>query len=333
MPKQTIFRVEKTHDFVTMHKGFLGRDDLSLKAKGLLAYILSLPDNCHISLAEIEKHHKDGRDSIHTTVKELIAAGYIMRMGQERDDNQRLGHANYIVHEVPAVNGFSVDGFPVDGFSVDGFPVDGEPEATSEQFQSASEATLADNGATVQQSLNSPGKDLIQDLQPGFKNNTGFKEKDYVVECTLKTGSPKRERPKRSSFKVPAEVMTDLVDSYKRLKGIELHGDEHLPVQQAMKSMLRDGNTPEQIKSLMEALSSATVEWAQGWTYLTVRRKLPEWRAGKLRLSENGKRGNALSSGVDYSAIIENMMMRRKNTSDRTDAVASRDAATDGEGP
>lgn len=150
---------------------------------------------------------------------------------------------------------------------------------------------------------------------------------------TINTGSPKRERPKRSSFSVPADVMTDLVDSYKRLKGIELHGDEHLPVQQAMKSMLRDGNTPEQIKSLMEALSSATVEWAQGWTYLTVRRKLPEWRAGKLRLSENGKRGNALSSGVDYSAIIENMMMRRKNTSDQNDAVASREAATDGEGP
>lgn len=122
---------------------------------------------------------------------------------------------------------------------------------------------------------------------------------------TTKTGSANADRPKRSAFKVPSETMTNLVDSYKRLKGVELHGDEHLPIQQAMKSMLMDGNTPEQIKSLMEALCAATVEWAQGWTYLTVRRKLPEWRAGKLKLSTNGKRGNALVSGVDYGTLLE----------------------------
>ena len=96
------------------------------------------------------------------------------------------------------------------------------------------------------------------------------------------------QKSRRASFKVDRETMTLLVNSYCELKGVKLNGDEYLPVQQAMKSMLMAGHTSEEIIGLMRAFAESTEEWAQSWTFRTVKMKLPEWKAGKLEL--NGQR-------------------------------------------
>ena len=56
---------------------FLEDKRLSWKAKGLMGYLLSLPDDTDISVELISKSCKDGKSSIKAGLKELIAAGYI----------------------------------------------------------------------------------------------------------------------------------------------------------------------------------------------------------------------------------------------------------------
>jgi hypothetical protein len=63
-----IFRVVKNKNFVVLDKGFLANENLSAKAKGILAYLLSLPDNWNLSISELTKHFKDGEKSIRSGV-------------------------------------------------------------------------------------------------------------------------------------------------------------------------------------------------------------------------------------------------------------------------
>ncbi|MCR3758906.1 DnaD domain protein [Clostridium felsineum] len=97
---QTVIRVEKRQSYVVMNKEALQNNNLSWKAKGLLAYLLSLPDNWQIYVDELSKHSRDGRDSTLTALKELIKARYIYRE-QIRGSNGKFGRYRYVVYESP----------------------------------------------------------------------------------------------------------------------------------------------------------------------------------------------------------------------------------------
>jgi hypothetical protein len=108
----SIYRIhkDKENPFVIINKEALNDTNLSWKAKGLLAYLLSLPDDWQIYESEIVKHAKDGIDSTRTAIKELIDAGYIERQ-RVRDEKGRLKGYEYNVYEAPIHIGFSKDGF------------------------------------------------------------------------------------------------------------------------------------------------------------------------------------------------------------------------------
>lgn len=78
---QTIFRVIKSAEnpFVMMDKRALSDPKLSYKAKGILAYLLSRPDNWTINVSDVVNHSPDGEFAVRTGIKELIAAGYVQR--------------------------------------------------------------------------------------------------------------------------------------------------------------------------------------------------------------------------------------------------------------
>ena len=73
---------------------------LSLKAKGLLSYMLSLPDDWDYSLKGLTVGCKDGLDSVRTAVLELEEHGYVVRT-QLRDENGRMSRSHYEVYEIP----------------------------------------------------------------------------------------------------------------------------------------------------------------------------------------------------------------------------------------
>ena len=96
----SVFRVNKDKDnpYVIINKQFLEDSKLSWKAKGLLSYLLSLPDDWQIYESELVKHSKDGRDSTKSAIKELIDNGYIERE-RKRDEKGMLKHYEYSVYE------------------------------------------------------------------------------------------------------------------------------------------------------------------------------------------------------------------------------------------
>jgi hypothetical protein len=73
---------------------------LSLKAKGLLSQILSLPENWDYTLAGLSRINRESVDAIRTAVQELERAGYITR-SRERKENGQLGGAEYVIREQP----------------------------------------------------------------------------------------------------------------------------------------------------------------------------------------------------------------------------------------
>lgn len=98
---KTIVRVSKRENpYVTLDKFFFNDERLSWKAKGLLGYLLSKPNDWKIILADLIKKATDGRDSIYTGLKELERAGYLERK-KKHNDLGRFDGYEYVIYERP----------------------------------------------------------------------------------------------------------------------------------------------------------------------------------------------------------------------------------------
>ena len=95
-----VFRVEKTRNYTVMSNHHLRDKSLSLKAKGLLSLMLSLPEDWDYTTKGLAYICKDGVDSICATVRELESAGYIVRT-RERHADGTLGGIEYTILEQP----------------------------------------------------------------------------------------------------------------------------------------------------------------------------------------------------------------------------------------
>lgn len=95
-----VFRIEKTRDYTVMSNHHLRNTDLSLKAKGLLSLMLSLPENWDYTMKGLARICKDGIDSISGGIRELEAHGYLIRE-RIRNENGQLGSIEYTILEQP----------------------------------------------------------------------------------------------------------------------------------------------------------------------------------------------------------------------------------------
>ena len=95
-----VFRVQKTQNYTIMSNHHLRNKALSLKAKGLLSLMLSLPEDWDYTTRGLASICKEGVDSVCATVRELEAAGYIIRR-RIRDKNGQMRGMEYTVLEQP----------------------------------------------------------------------------------------------------------------------------------------------------------------------------------------------------------------------------------------
>ena len=95
-----VFRIEKTRDYTVMSNYHLRDMSLSLKAKGLLSLMLSLPENWDYTMKGLARICKDGIDSISGGIRELEAHGYLVR-ARVRSANGQLGSIEYTILEQP----------------------------------------------------------------------------------------------------------------------------------------------------------------------------------------------------------------------------------------
>lgn len=122
-----VFRVKKTRDYTVMANHHLRNKALSLKAKGLLSLMLSLPDDWDYTLKGLARICRDGVDSIAAAVNELEEAGYIVRK-RVRDDKGRVRDMEYTILEHPKEDIPPKLDFPVQENPVQDNPVQEKPE-------------------------------------------------------------------------------------------------------------------------------------------------------------------------------------------------------------
>ena len=95
-----VFRIERTRDYTVMSNHHLRNGKLSLKAKGLLSMMLSLPEDWNYTTRGLAAICKEGVDAIGGALRELEAAGYIVRH-QLRDKQGRISDTEYVIYEQP----------------------------------------------------------------------------------------------------------------------------------------------------------------------------------------------------------------------------------------
>lgn len=95
-----VFRIERTRDYTVMSNHHLRNANLSLKAKGLLSMMLSLPEDWNYTTRGLAKICKEGVDAIGAALRELEATGYIVRH-KLRDRQGRISDTEYVIYEQP----------------------------------------------------------------------------------------------------------------------------------------------------------------------------------------------------------------------------------------
>ena len=123
-----VFRVEKNKGYTVMSNHHLRNKELTLKAKGLLSQMLSLPENWDYTLAGLSHINKESIDAIRTAVLELEKAGCIER-AQGRDEKGKMTAIAYTIYEQPQspVLNYSTSENPTelnkDGLNTDSIPI------------------------------------------------------------------------------------------------------------------------------------------------------------------------------------------------------------------
>jgi len=99
----TIKRAKRKTNFTMMSNTGLQDKNISFKAKGLLAYMLSLPDDWVFYQSELREHATDGETSVRSGLKELEQNGYLIKE-RKRDEDGKLRESNWVVHDEPLEN-------------------------------------------------------------------------------------------------------------------------------------------------------------------------------------------------------------------------------------
>lgn len=129
-----IKRSKRSDNFTIIDNEILQRSDITWKAKGILCYLLSLPDDWEVYKTELPNHSKDGYDSTVTGFNELVSKGYITERRARKEDGSFDG-MDYEVFDKPQILDLQVNkgksptrDFPESGSPESGFPNTGFPD-------------------------------------------------------------------------------------------------------------------------------------------------------------------------------------------------------------
>ncbi|WP_194745895.1 conserved phage C-terminal domain-containing protein [Staphylococcus chromogenes] len=188
------FRVYKeSGNFVTVHKDFIHDSNISWKAKGILLYLLSRPDDWQIYETELEQHSTDGLSGLKTGIKELEEIGYIQRK-RKRDKSGRLNGYEYLVYEQPHHIRFSNVGKTVNGKTNNGKTVNGKSHTTNNNRTNNdltnNNSTNNDGNILSPPSIAYPYRDVIDYLnqQTGKHYKSTTKKNQTVIRARSDEG-------------------------------------------------------------------------------------------------------------------------------------------------
>lgn len=108
----SVIRIEKNRNYTVIHNEFLRNKELSLKAKGLLAMCLSLPDDWNYNIRGLVSLCKESLTSVRSSLKELEEHGYVV-ITKLQDEKGRFTY-NYTIYEVPVTENTALDNQPLE---------------------------------------------------------------------------------------------------------------------------------------------------------------------------------------------------------------------------
>lgn len=155
---------KRVNPFVQIDKNMLSDKNISWKAKGILAYLLSKPDDWVTYAKDIEKQSTDGRDSVANGINELIGAGYMVRK-RVREKGRFKGY-EYSVYEYPESIANTENGFPVNGETGNGKTENGKPATTNND--------LSNNDFSNNDLTNINNNDSARETAFSFYEKNGF---------------------------------------------------------------------------------------------------------------------------------------------------------------
>ncbi|MGG2938121.1 DnaD domain protein [Bacillus pacificus] len=142
------FRVNKDKNYTTINNTGLKDTRLSWKAKGILAYILTLPDDWIFYMEEVTKHSKDGIASLKAGMKELKECGYVKRFPIKGEDG-KISKWEMIIYEVPQVEKPLVENQLVEKPSVENLPVENQPLLSTKELSTNKQNTNIQSSSSI----------------------------------------------------------------------------------------------------------------------------------------------------------------------------------------
>jgi hypothetical protein len=151
-----VFRVAKTKNYTVMSNHHLRDNTISLKAKGLLSLMLSLPEDWDYTLAGLSRINKESVEAVRTAVLELEKARYIVRR-QLRDSKGKMANTEYTIYELPQTPTPPKPENKATQPSC-GFPMTGKPTAETPMSENAAQQIkeLPTTDSTITDSQNTP---------------------------------------------------------------------------------------------------------------------------------------------------------------------------------
>jgi hypothetical protein len=191
---ETIHRLKnKTGNFTIVLNEVFSRSDLSAKAKGIYAYLMTLPDDWIIRKQELYTHFAEGRAALDTGFAELEAAGYV-RKGWLRDDHGHIMGAEYTVYESAEMNVSPNVDFPIAGNPIAGNQQLLKTDSTKDLVEPNTEnkfikngGSSSSNGAGLKKDQLTTTTTIIFNFQRECKQ-LGFPITEARARSVLKTG-------------------------------------------------------------------------------------------------------------------------------------------------
>ena len=226
-----VFRIERTRDYTVMSNHHLRNANLSLKAKGLLSMMLSLPEDWNYTTRGLAKICKEGVDAIGAALRELEGAGYIVRH-QRRDKSGRITDTEYVIYEQPQPDMSQPDTASPDTENPDMVKPDTEKPAELNIEKSNTEKTITYGSSTDSIPFREPaaaqlperkGRDamsvseienyrelILENIEYDYlcrEFSTYREDLDEIVELIVETVCAKRKTTRIAGSDFPHEVV------------------------------------------------------------------------------------------------------------------------------
>lgn len=191
-----VFRIEKSSDYTVMSNHHLRNHALSLKAKGLLSQMLSLPEDWDYTLAGLAEINKESKDAIRSAVEELEQAGYIQRR-QTQDKTGKFSGNEYVIREMPA-----------QPYTEQDCPPDVDNDGEQPELNAAS--PLLDFPTTENPSPEKPLTENPTEL------NKDISSKDNIIPPKAPQGGddPSKPKKRRGDYKARADVLPERFEKF-----------------------------------------------------------------------------------------------------------------------